>query len=66
MGTLVTAGPLAEPSKMKTEEKGEGNSDPGLCYVPTQSRKASKPADATKRALGPPWSQLCSFRGGLV
>lgn len=67
MGTIVTAGPLAESSKMKTKEKkGAGDSDPGLRYVPTWSRKASKPADATKRAPGPLWSQPCSFRGGLV
>ena len=52
MGTIVTAGPLAESSKMKTEKKGAGDSDPSLRYVPTWSRKASKPADATKRALG--------------
>ena len=66
VGTIVTAGPLAESSKMKTEKKGAGDSDPSLRYVPTWSRKASKPADATKRALGPLWSQLCLFRGGLV
>ena len=66
MGTLVTAGPLAESSKMKTEKKGEGDSDPSLRYVPTRSRKVSKPADTTERPLGPLWSQLCLFRGGLV
>lgn len=66
VGTIVTAGPLAESSKMKTEKKGAGDSDPGLRYVPTWSRKAPKPADATKRAPGPLWSQPCSFRGGLV
>lgn len=51
---LVTAGPLAEPSKMKTEEKGEGNSDLVYYYVPHRAEGGpSLPAVDATTGTGP-------------